>query len=107
MIKPPVPAVPHETAEAVVLAAGQHLAADIVDPRHILAAEPPEIVYQTAAGAGVLVVVLDEMTDVLDTMGAASGTDLFGIVFLHQPGHSIHIGHAHLGTCRRLKIPFP
>ena len=81
MIKPPIPVIAHKTIGAVVLAAGQHLAADVVDACHILAAEPPKIMAQAAAGAGMLVVVLDEMTDVLDTMGAAPGTDLFGKVF--------------------------
>ena len=107
VIEPPVPRLSPHAEGAVPLALGQHLATDIVDARHVLPGEAPEVVAEAAAGAGVLVVVLDQMADVPDPMRTTPGADLLRKVFLHQPGHGVHIGKPRLGAGGGIKVLLP
>ena len=77
-----------------VLHARLHLAADVVDAGHGLPFQAPEVVAQAGAGAGVLVVVLHHVADVLHAVIPAPPADLVGEVLLHQPGHAVHKGVA-------------
>ena len=80
-----------------VLPLGQHLAADVVDARHVLALEPPEEVPQAGAGAAVLAVVLDDVADVRHPPLMAPVRHLLAEVLPHQLCHQIHVGRVEPG----------
>ena len=74
-----------------LLPLGQYLTANIVNTSHILPRKAAEIVTQAAAGAAVLVVILDEVADVLHAMLPAPVSKLEGKIFPHGFRHGIHI----------------
>ena len=81
-----------------VLPLGQHLAADVVDARHVLALEPPEEVPQAGAGAAVLAVVLDDVANVRHPPLMAPVRHLLAEVLPHQLCHQIHVGRVEPGV---------
>lgn len=85
-----------------IFSLGQNLAADIIDPRHILSFQSPKIMAQAGTRTAVLSVVLDHMPDVSDPMLPAPVADLAGEIFPHQPRQDIHIGIA--DSCRLLRV---
>ena len=90
-----------------ILHAGLHLAADVVDAGHALPLETPEVVPQAGARAGVLVVVLHHVADVLHPMRAAPLADLMRKVLLHQAGDAVHKGVADLRRQKRIAVIRP
>ena len=97
----------HEVAGADVLALGQNLSADVVDAGPVLSGQTAEIVAEARTGAGVLVIVLDQMADVLHAVRAAPVTDLEGEAVLHLQGDSVHVIAAHHGLQIFVKILLP
>ena len=81
----------------LILALGIHLAADIVDARHILAGQAPEVMAEAGAGPAVMAVVLNDVADVHDAVLPAPGSELLGEVLLHQPGQAVHVQRVNPG----------
>ena len=90
-----------------ILHARLHLTADVVDAGHGLPFKAAEVMPQTGARAGVLVVVLHDVADVLHAMLPAPLADLAGEVLLHQTGDAVHKGIAHLGRQKRIAVIGP
>ncbi len=67
-----------------------HLAADVVDSRHVLAGKPPKVVSQTDAQIRVEVAVLQHVADVLHAVIRTPPSDLFRKALLHQTGGHLH-----------------
>ena len=81
-----------------ILALGQHLAADVVNARHILALQAAEIMPQAGACAAVLAVILDDMADVAHTVVVAPGGDLFAEIAPYQTGQTVHVRGVDAGS---------
>ena len=78
--------------------AGHNLMQDDVNSRHILPFQRPEVVSRTAAGSCVAVIVLDDMTDVHDTVVAAPVSYQIAEIIPIQAGDGIHIGQSCNGS---------
>ena len=81
-----------------ILALGQHLAADVVNARHVLALQATEIMPEAGPGAAVLAVILDDMADVAHTVVVAPGGDLFAEIAPYQPGQTVHVRGVDAGS---------
>src|SRR5699024_8420689 len=79
-------------------ALGQHLAADVVNARHVLALQAAEIMPETGPGAAVLAVILDDMADVAHTVVMAPGGDLFAEIAPYQTGQTVHVRGVDAGS---------
>ena len=95
------------TVFAVVLHLRHHLSADIVNPRHILSRKPPEKMPQAGTASGMLVIVLNHVSDVGHAPGTAPVAQLTGKVLFHTPCHHVHKIVAHSGFQPSLKFPVP
>ena len=99
MIKSPVPRCPKVRDIRDILSLRQHLSADIIDARHVLTGQSAKIMSKARSAPRMLVVVLDQMTDVFHAMRRAPIPQLPGEILLHPPGHPVHIDVSDL--CRQ------
>jgi hypothetical protein len=60
----------------MIFASEQHLIADVIDPRHMLACKRPEVMSQTGTQPCMLVVVFDYMPYIFHAMIFAPFADL-------------------------------
>ena len=81
-----------------VFTAWVYLTPDVIDACYALPLQTPEVMTQAAACPGMLVLILNHMTDVFHTMFPAPVANLPGKAFFHQSGNMIHKGIAHLGS---------
>ena len=74
---------------------------------HVLAPHLPEVVAHAAAHAGVGVVVLNDVADVLHAVRLAPLPHLPGEALVHQVGHMLHVGGAGTGGSVSRFVPQP
>ena len=74
---------------------------------HVLAPHLPEVVAHAAAHAGVGVVVLNDVADVLHAVRFAPLPHLPGEALVHQLGHAVHVAGAGAGGLVPRLVPQP
>ena len=85
----------------------KNLSPDIVNSCHILSAQSPEIVSQGASQSRMMVIILNQVTDIFHTVLSAPASDLLGEVLLDQSCHCIHIGITQICSQIRIRSVLP